>query len=254
MKEQKRNRLPLITCEHGGNEVPAEFASVFQGKEKKEMLASHRGWDPGALKMARHISRALGAPLVSETITRLLVEQNRSRHRPTVFSRISSELPADVRARLLETIYDPFHHRTLDEIGKIHCLSHAASALSAGDTFAGSSVVHFSIHSFTPVLNATVRTTDIGILYDPRRAVEKKGALLLQEILQARLPDLRIRRNYPYVGYSDGHTTALRKRLPESRYAGFEIEVNQRFFLDDMKAWVRIRDALGQVIGEYCES
>jgi predicted N-formylglutamate amidohydrolase len=104
------------------------------------------------------------------------------------------------------------------------------------------------------VLNGTVRTADLGILYDPRRAAEKRGALLLQEKLLARLPDLRIRRNYPYTGYSDGHTTALRKLFAESRYAGFEIEVNQKFFLDDMKTWLRIRDAVGQVIGEYCEA
>jgi predicted N-formylglutamate amidohydrolase len=115
-------------------------------------------------------------------------------------------------------------------------------------------VAHFSIHSFTPVLRGVVRTTDVGVLYDPRRAVEKRGALFLQGKLAARLPDLRIRRNYPYTGYSDGHTTALRKRFPESRYAGFEIEVSQKFFLDDMKTWLRIRDALEQVIAEYCRA
>jgi len=232
------NPIPLLSCEHGGNAVPAEFAPLFAGPEKQALLATHRGWDPGALEMARYLSATLGAPLVSETITRQLVEQNRTRNRPTVFSAISSTLPAEVRARLLETIHDPYHRRMLDEIDK---------ALGAG-----ASVAHFSIHSFTPVLNGTVRTADIGLLYDPRRLTERKGAGVLQNLLQARLPDLRIRRNYPYTGYSDGHTTALRKRFPDGRYAGFEIEVNQKFFLDDRPTFLRVRDALAQVIAAYC--
>lgn len=247
----KMNVLPLITCEHGGNEVPAEYASHFQGEEIQERLASHRGWDPGALEMARHISESLHAPLVSETITRQLVEQNRSRHRPTVFSAISSAFPLETRKRLLETLHDPFHKRTLEEIHKILGPDQGAST---GDPAGGNLVAHFSIHSFTPVLNGVVRTADIGLLYDPRRWVEKSGALFFQNRLQTLLPELRTFRNQPYTGYSDGHTTALRKRFPESQYAGFEIEVNQKFFLSDMPTWQRIRDALVQVMGEYCAS
>ena len=37
----------IITCEHGGNEVPAAYAPLFAGHEA--LLPTHRGWDAGAL-------------------------------------------------------------------------------------------------------------------------------------------------------------------------------------------------------------
>jgi hypothetical protein len=53
---------PLITCEHGGNDVPAEYAELFRGREA--MLQSHRGYDRGALRMARDFASdpAAGGP------------------------------------------------------------------------------------------------------------------------------------------------------------------------------------------------
>ena len=52
----------LITCEHGGNQVPARWRARFRGAGA--VLSSHRGWDPGALGVARTLAKALGAPLV----------------------------------------------------------------------------------------------------------------------------------------------------------------------------------------------
>src|SRR5436305_13375521 len=37
----------LITCEHGGNAVPERYRGAFAGAARA--LASHRGYDPGAL-------------------------------------------------------------------------------------------------------------------------------------------------------------------------------------------------------------
>ena len=37
---------------------------------------------------------------------------------------------------------------------------------------------------------------------------------------------------YPYHGKADGHTTALRRNLPENAYLGLEIEVNQKLATD----------------------
>ena len=51
----------LLTCEHGGNRVPAEFARLFRGK--RNLLDSHRGYDPGALELARTCARRLKVPL-----------------------------------------------------------------------------------------------------------------------------------------------------------------------------------------------
>ena len=90
-------------------------------------------------------------------------------------------------------------------------------------------VIHLGIHSFTPVLNNVVRNADIGILYDPARTWEAQVATSIIEEIQARAPRLRIRRNYPYLGKSDGLTTSLRKKFGPA-YAGIEIEINQKLF------------------------
>ena len=88
-------------------------------------------------------------------------------------------------------------------------------------------ILHLSIHSFTPELNGEIRNADIGILYDPARKKEAAFAKRLRENLKAYAPELRIRFNYPYLGKTDGHTTALRKIFSQTRYLGFEIEMNQ---------------------------
>ena len=41
----------LITCEHGGNRIPPRYRDLFAGCEA--LLQSHRGYDPGALTLAR---------------------------------------------------------------------------------------------------------------------------------------------------------------------------------------------------------
>jgi Predicted N-formylglutamate amidohydrolase len=82
------------------------------------------------------------------------------------------------------------------------------------------------IHSFTPILNNVVRNADVGILYDPSREAECHIADALISEIHARAPQLRIRRNYPYRGTSDGLTTELRQKFGEA-YAGIEIEINQ---------------------------
>ncbi len=41
----------LITCEHGGREIPKEFQQHFDAHQ--ELLETHRGWDIGALELYR---------------------------------------------------------------------------------------------------------------------------------------------------------------------------------------------------------
>ena len=62
----------IITCEHGGNEVPAEYGSLFAGHEA--LLPTHRGWDAGALMLAQQLATAFDAPLFAATTTRLLID------------------------------------------------------------------------------------------------------------------------------------------------------------------------------------
>src|SRR5690606_17137901 len=79
-----------------------------------------------------------------------------------------------------------------------------------------------------PKLHGKVRQTEIGLLYDPQRAREKRFCQAWRKSLIAHSPDLRVRKNYPYLGTSDGFTTYLRTKFTDSQYAGIELEVNQK--------------------------
>jgi predicted N-formylglutamate amidohydrolase len=218
----------LITCEHGGNSIPAAYRRYFRGHEAA--LQSHLGYDPGALTLARDLSRACRAPLVCSTTSRLLVELNRSPGHPRLYSKITRNLPANEKHALYMHYYLPYREDVEKRI---------IAALRAGGC-----VVHVSCHSFTPVLEGEVRNADIGLLYDPSRSPERCLSMVWQAGLGEAMPGLVVRRNYPYSGISDGLTTHLRRRFPAPRYMGIEIEVNQKHTLGHARAWKTLRKAI----------
>ena len=220
---------PIVTCEHGGREVPGELAELFAGQE--DLLAGHRGWDPGALELAERLAARLGAPLHAARTTRLVADLNRSAHSPELLSERTRTLSAGRREAVLAAHWRPYR-RAVEE---------AAAALAAA---AAGPVLHLSIHSFTPVLDGVVRDLDLGLLFDPSRDAEVAFCHRLGRALGAALPTLVVADNRPYLGTADGLTTHLRGRLPPERYLGIELEVNQRHPLGDPAAWAGVMDGI----------
>ena len=221
----------VLSCEHAGNRVPREYAALFRSAEARALLATHRGWDPGALAVATQLHKTLGAPLHVTEFTRLLVEPNRSPRHPRLFSRFSEGLDAAQRERVLERYYTP-HRTRVEQALRAQLARHAR-------------VLHVAVHSFTPVLDGQERNAEIGLLYDPARPRERQLAHTWQAILRGQ-SDLRVRRNYPYHGAADGLTTHLRRVLGP-RYLGFELEINQRLLVGPRAE----RDAVAALL---CES
>lgn len=213
---------PLIfTCEHAGNEVPEEYRALFM--EQQEILASHRGWDPGAWPLASALAKRLNAPLFGCFTSRLLIEANRSIDHEQLFSEFTLPLPASEKEKLIQSIYKPYREKVETTI-----------------EVSSKPLVHLSIHSFTPIWNNLERKTDIGILFDPSRTSELLFSKRLQEHLQVHLPAFQIDLNEPYKGTDDGFTTWLRKKHKAADYTGIEIEVNQKFISNPS----RIEEAL----------
>lgn len=218
----------LLTCEHGGNRIPACYRGLFAGCEP--LLASHRGWDPGALVLARDFASALRAKLFHSTTSRLLVELNRSMGHPQLFSAPVRGLPRRAREELVERFYRPYRDRV--------------EARIAAEASRGELVVHLSCHSFTPVLDGVERNADIGLLFDPRHSLETQVCAAWQQQLRASDASLVVRRNYPYRGTNDGFTTYLRRRFDERNYLGIELEVNQKFPMGEAPGWEALRPKL----------
>lgn len=228
-----RDRLsPVITCEHGGNRIPQAYRSYFSGREA--LLESHQGWDPGALPLARAIARSLGAPLQTSTVSRLVVELNRSPHHPSLFSPIARTMPPETRHRILEEAYHPYRNRLV--------------GLLAERIDSGVRVLHLAIHTFTPELRGVVRGLEMGILYDPARSREKAFAREWRRVIRDRIPEsrtgIRIRLNSPYRGKADGLPTWLRTRFPPEAYLGLEVEVNQGVILEAGPRWSLLEGAI----------
>jgi predicted N-formylglutamate amidohydrolase len=134
--------------------VPAKHAALFAGAA--DVLATHRGYDLGALEVARAFGRRLGVAPFTATTTRLVVDLNRSPGNRNVFSAYTRSLSAEHRAAALAAHYWPYRKAVEDSV---------AQALVAGET-----VLHVSTHSFTPELRGEVRNCDIGFLASRTRS------------------------------------------------------------------------------------
>lgn len=204
------NQFILLTCEHAKNHVPKFLNNL---NLSPRLLSTHRAYDKGALEIARALQLNLKAPLLYGQYSRLAIDLNRSEKNSKVFSKFSRVLKMEQKEQILSTIYRPFRKKT--------------NAIVKKELGKKKLVVHFSIHSFTPIMNQHVRNCEIGLLYDPKYKIESSLARKLKHQLSIKFPNIRIRMNYPYKGTADGHTSNLRKIYGKLGYVGIEIEFNQ---------------------------
>ncbi|KAA5821468.1 N-formylglutamate amidohydrolase [Algibacter amylolyticus] len=201
----------ILTCEHGECFIPENFQNYFENAQ--DVLNTHRGYDLGALDLFTAL-QPLAYFSKSSKVSRLLIELNRSLHHAKLFSEFSKNLTKLEKDNVIEHYYSLYRHDVESQIKKL---------ISANDT-----VLHISVHSFTPILNSTERRCDIGLLFDSRIKKEKVYCTLLKKEISRLYPDFNVRYNYPYLGKADGFTTYLRKQFPKN-YIGVEFELNQKF-------------------------
>jgi predicted N-formylglutamate amidohydrolase len=223
----------IVSCEHAKNTIPKPYARYF--RNASSVLSSHRGYDIGALFVAKHLASALNAPLFITEVSRLLVDCNRSIHNPKIFSEYTKVVSEKEKLKIINRYYRPYRKRVEEAI---------QNALSLGKK-----VLHLSIHTFTPRLGLRFRDFDIGVLYDPDRYNEAIFSRYFLHALRAYSYEeesifAKIKRvltvctgkthhhalaNKPYKGTADGLTSYLRRQFFRD-YLGIEIEVNQIYF------------------------
>ncbi|MCX7550617.1 N-formylglutamate amidohydrolase [Xanthomarina sp. F2636L] len=201
----------VLTCEHGGNKIPKKYVSFF--KNQQAILETHRGLDLGALDIFESLKSLSDFSQFSKT-SRLLIELNRSLHHKNLFSEFSKEISIEEKEKLIHTYYSTYRNKVENKIEEY---------INIGET-----VLHISIHSFTPFLKGEIRNCDVGLLFDPKRPLEKHFSKSFRAHILKINPNYNIRYNYPYLGKADGFTTYLRKQFLEN-YIGIELEINQRF-------------------------
>lgn len=222
----------LITCEHAGNKIPTAYQHLFQAN--LDVLNSHRGIDIGAkVLFDQFVKHANPDFSIFNEESRLLIELNRSLTHPNLFSEYTKNLSLVEKNELIDKIYIPYRQRVERFIA---------------DWIVNHTVIHLSVHSFTPIFQGTERNCDIGLLYDSRQKNEQAFCKLWKEKLDFH-NQFKSRMNYPYLGKADGFTTALRKQFQQN-YIGIELEVNQKHY---NKGWnIAIHKIIDTFKGAYC--
>lgn len=184
----------LLLCEHASNHIPARYDGLGL---PAEAATSHAAWDPGARALSICLSKALDAPMIASTVSRLVYDCNRPPQAPSAMPEKSElvEVPGnrnlsqnarDERAR---SVYVPF--------------CEAVNAVIAQRKQKNLETLLVTVHSFTPVFFGRTRAVEIGILHDCDRRL---ADCMLDQAKS--LPQRRIERNAPY-GPDDGVTHSL---------------------------------------------
>lgn len=183
--ENPQGRSPiLLICEHASRHLPDRYGTLGLNPEQ---LESHIAWDPGALGVAKELSRLLDAPLIHATVSRLVLDLNRDPSAPDSIWTLSERTtipgnqnldPAE-RAYRVREVYEAFHG-VADRF--------IEPRVKAGQTH---SIV--SIHSFTPVYRDVPRPWHIGLIHDR----DARFALSVEAGLR-KDPTLVVGMNEPY--------------------------------------------------------
>ncbi len=152
----------VIVCDHASNRFPPEYGFLELSPAERE---AHIAWDPGALGVARHLSRHLDAPLVYGTVSRLVIDCNRALDAPNLIATVSettsisgnAALSDAERRRRIAAIHEPFH-RAIDDV--------VDRRIAAGRT-----TWLVAVHTFTPVYRGVSRPWQASVIFDRDRSL-----------------------------------------------------------------------------------
>ncbi|HTB04064.1 MAG TPA: N-formylglutamate amidohydrolase [Bradyrhizobium sp.] len=175
----------LLTSDHYGRIIPGRLGDL--GLPAGE-LVRHIAWDIGISGVAEALSSHLGAHLIAQRYSRLVIDCNRPPAAASSIPRISEAtiIPgndgitreaAEMRRR---QVFDPYHRR-IDEAIDARLRDRLPTVL-------------ISLHSFTPVYAGVARPWHIGTLYQR----DTRLPSLLLKLLRAE-PNLVVGDNEPYA-------------------------------------------------------
>lgn len=178
---RSRTRV-VLACEHAGRAVPARLGDLGIAAAEMER---HIAWDIGAEGLARRLAAQLGAGLVLQRYSRLVIDCNRPYAAPDLAPPVcdGTILPANLE---------------LDEAGRrarwaaIHQPFHDALAAALDGT---ADPILVAVHSFTPRLAGRERPWHAGLLCNR----DPSFASVLLAALRTVAPGRPLALNEPYT-------------------------------------------------------
>jgi predicted N-formylglutamate amidohydrolase len=208
----------VIVVDHASARIPKALGNLGVAEAQ---LQRHIAWDIGALAVARRMSAALGAPLIAQNYSRLVIDCNRD---PNVSSSIPpvsemTEVPGNLhlseadRAARRAAIFEPYHRRI--------------AALLDERAAAGRRTFLVAQHSMTNLYMGTRREMHAAILYNR----DRRFAGLVLDALR-RDARLHIADNEPYF-VSDETDYTIPKHGEARGLPHVEIELRQDLISDE---------------------
>ncbi|GBQ16102.1 N-formylglutamate amidohydrolase [Swaminathania salitolerans] len=172
----------VLVSDHAGRAVPRRLGDLGVSADDWNR---HIAWDIGIHGVGVALHRLLGADLIEQVYSRLVIDSNRAPGHPGSIPALSDRTPvtgnialdAICRARRENEILHPYH----DRIAAVLAARRRPTALIA-------------LHSFTPCMNGVARPWHVGILH--HRDTRSAGIML--DLLRAE-GDLCVGDNEPYV-------------------------------------------------------
>src|ERR1700733_4118117 len=224
----------LLTSDHYGRAIPRSLGDLGLPPDE---LTRHIAWDIGIAGVADALAKHLGAHLIAQRYSRLVIDCNRPPGVPSSIPRISEAtiipgneaITREAAQTRQRAIFDPYHRRIAEVI--------EARLRNAIPT------VLVSLHSFTPVYAGIARPWHIGTLYHR----DTRLPPLLLKWLRAEA-DLVVGDNEPYaVSDETDYTIPVHGEARELMNTG--IEIRQDLIADPagQQHWA---DRLARILGE----
>jgi predicted N-formylglutamate amidohydrolase len=175
----------FLTCDHYGRMIPRALGDLgIDAHERRRHIA----WDIGIAGVAEAVSDALGAHLIAQRYSRLVIDCNRPLSAASSIPPISEAttipgnqgLAQQAAFERQQSIFAPYHR--------------AITAALDQRVQAQRLTILVSLHSFTPIYAGVTRPWHIGTLYNRDRRLPQ---LMLRELRSE--PALVVGDNQPYA-------------------------------------------------------
>lgn len=223
----------IFVCDHAGRRIPKRLGDLGVSAADR---TRHIAWDIGIAEVARRLHEALGATLIEQVYSRLVIDCNRAPGHATSIPHESDHtiisgnhnLSDDERRQREGEIFRPYHDCIAQQLATINPQKCAV----------------ISLHSFTPVWQGQSRAWDAGVLFHKDAA----SADIMHQLLVER-GGWVVGKNEPYrMTATSDYTIPYHAETRGMPY--LEIEIRQDLIADEagQENWAAI---LTQLLPKY---
>jgi predicted N-formylglutamate amidohydrolase len=233
-----RDECPfLLVADHAGRAVPRALGDMGVAPSDWDR---HIAWDIGVADLAEALAERLGAPLVRQRYSRLVIDCNRDPARADAVPEVSDgtaipanrALSAEARTARVAVVHAPYHA--------------AIAALLAERDARRVATAVVALHSFTPEMSGAARPWHAGVLHSG--GDERFSAAVLGELRGAVAAP--VGDNEPYAMIGTDYTVPFHCFAARRAYAELEIRQDQLAQDGGAERWAEL---LAGVLGRAWE-